>query len=399
MNSRAAIDLTATVTTPENIQFEYRLAGPFRRLPAFIVDLIFRGLTITSIFVLISCSGIATTMALSGTLMIVAMILTYFFFDWFYGLIFEAYWNGKTPGKYLTKIQVLSVDGRPISAYQATIRNFLRLADMAPMMSLEAFDPDAPPIYWIPTGLVAVLCMLFTRRFQRLGDLAAGTMVVVDERTWVPPNVKLEDPRVESLAELIPANFRMSRSMGRAIALYAERRNRMPMVRRMELSAILAKPLLKQFEFRDDTSPDLLLCALYHREFVSKPVVDNERRPNPNLVKVPTPMAIAPLPIPRATLPTPTSPRKRVMAQAIDVTAANDLPPLGGSVEGDAMRGLPPSFDATPPILEIVESDSVDRVPTGGSIDLPPAQPFVSPQGTSEVQNSVPTEEHRHENR
>jgi hypothetical protein len=167
---------------------------------------------------------------------------------------------------------VISADGRPISAYQATIRNFLRAADIAPYLSLEMFDPSLPPMYGIPTGLVAFICMAMTKRFQRLGDLAAGTMVVVDERSWIPPNVKLEDPRVESLAQYIPASFRMSRSMGRAIALYAERRSRMPVARRMELASILAKPLLHQFGFRDDTSPDLLLCALYYREFVVKQI-------------------------------------------------------------------------------------------------------------------------------
>jgi uncharacterized RDD family membrane protein YckC len=392
MNSRAAIDLTATVTTPENIQFEYRLAGPFRRLPAFIVDLIFRGLLISTLFVLISCSGIATTLSLSGTLMIVAMILTYFFFDWFYGLVFEAYWNGKTPGKYLTKIQVLSVDGRPISAYQATIRNFLRLADMAPMMSLEAFDPDAPPIYWIPTGLVAVLCMLFTQRFQRLGDLAAGTMVVVDERTWVPPNVKLEDPRVESLAELIPANFRMSRSMGRAIALYAERRSRMPMVRRMELSAILAKPLMKQFEFRDDTSPDLLLCALYYREFVVKPVVDMERKPSPSPSKVLAPPPPAPLQI-------PSEQRKRVMAQAIDVTTETSAQLPVVAVEADTTDGIPPIADESPPVLEITESQPIGLERTSHSNEPTPAQSLVPSQPASSGPPFASDEDQRHENR
>ena len=97
-------------------------------------------------------------------------------------------------------------------------------------------------------------------------------MVVVDERAWVPPKVKLEDPRVASLSELIPANFMMSRSMVRAVALYAERRMRMPMARRMEISAILAAPLMAQLGLREDTSPDLFLCALYYREFVAKPI-------------------------------------------------------------------------------------------------------------------------------
>ncbi len=273
MNARAAIDLTAKVNTPENIQFEYRIAGPFRRAPAFILDLVIRASSITAIFILLFCTGIIQVLALPFSVAVVALFISYFLLDWFYGLFFETYWNGKTPGKWLTKIQVISSDGRPISAYQATIRNFLRSADLAPFLSLQFLDPTFAPMYIIPTGLVAFLCMAFTTRFQRLGDLAAGTMVIVDERSWVPPSVKLEDPRVEALATYIPANFRMSRTMGRAIALYVARRSRMAVGRRAELSAILAKPLLQQFGFREDTSTDLLLCALYYREFVLKEIV------------------------------------------------------------------------------------------------------------------------------
>jgi|688.fasta_scaffold10756_5 uncharacterized RDD family membrane protein YckC len=274
MSPRNAIDLTATITTPENIQFEYRIAGPFRRIPAFLVDLLVRIVAFLAMFMAVACSGITQLFPFLSQFATIGVVilLTYFLIDWFYGVFFETYWNGRTIGKWISKIQVISVDGRPISAYQATIRNFLRLADLAPMMSLAAiFANDAPP-FLFPTGLVAILCMVFTTRFQRLGDLAAGTMVVVDERAWVPPKVKLEDPRVASLSELIPANFMMSRSMVRAVALYAERRMRMPMARRMELSAILAAPLMAQLGLREDTSPDLFLCALYYREFVAKPI-------------------------------------------------------------------------------------------------------------------------------
>lgn len=272
MNLRNPINLTATVTTPENIQFEYRIAGPFRRMPAFLIDFVLRVTALVGIAILITCSGIVTSLALPPAIVPVVILISIFLLDWFYGLFFETYWNGKTPGKWFTKIQVISIDGRPISAYQATIRNFLRAADIAPFLSLEVLDPDLPPMYGMPTGLVAFLCMLCTKRFQRLGDLAAGTMVVVDERTWIPPNVKFDDTRVEALAQYIPASFRMSRSMGRAIALYVERRTRMPISRRMELSSILGRPLIEQFGFRDDTSTDLLLCALYYREFILKQI-------------------------------------------------------------------------------------------------------------------------------
>jgi uncharacterized RDD family membrane protein YckC len=272
MSSRIAIDLTAKVITPENIQFEYRIAGPFRRLPAFVSDLVIRVGILIAVSIAIGCSGILQGLAIPASLGMVAVLLSYFILDWFYGLIFETYWNGKTPGKWLAKIQVISADGRPISAYQATLRNFLRGADLAPLLSLQIFDASFPPAYVIPTGLIAFFCMASTSRYQRLGDLAAGTMVIVDERAWIPPAVKFEDARVESLAAYIPPSFRMTRTMGRAVALYVERRERIAVSRRRELASILAAPLMEQFGFREDTSPDLFLCSLYYREFVLKQV-------------------------------------------------------------------------------------------------------------------------------
>ena len=276
MNPQNSIDLTAVITTPENIQFEYRIAGPFRRLPSFLLDFAIRMMCVITFYIIAFLVG-GTALLPVGMILFLIMLVA-FAFDWFYGLFFESYWNGQTPGKWLTQIRVISVDGRPINAYQATVRNFLRLADFAPMVSFEAFVTDAPPAYAVPTFLVALICMTLSPRFQRLGDLAAGTMVVVNERSWVPSNVKLEDPRVASLSEHIPPNFRMSSTLAKAIALYAERRSRISVGRRTELASHLARPLLKQFNFLADTSPDLLLCALYYREFVSKEAFFDAKR-------------------------------------------------------------------------------------------------------------------------
>ncbi len=303
MEAQNAIDLTAVITTPENIQFEYRIAGPFRRLPALLLDFAIRLMLLLTVLILMAVVGIST--ALPSGMIAFLLLLSAFGLDWFYGLFFETYWNGQTPGKWLTMIRVISVDGRPINAYQATIRNFLRLADFAPMVSLEIFASNAPPAYAIPTFLVSLICMTMTSRFQRLGDLAAGTMVVVNERSWVPANVKLEDVRVVSLSEHIPPNFRLSPTLAKAIALYAERRNRISFGRRAELASHLAKPLLKQFNFREDTSPDLLLCSLYYREFVAKEAFSDARRfaPPPSLdstnvmLENPTPFTSEPPPV------------------------------------------------------------------------------------------------------
>jgi hypothetical protein len=191
-------------------------------------------------------------LGLSLDLAVFLVMVFQFLLQWFYGAFFEAYWNGQTPGKWFFGIRVISVDGRPINANQAIVRNLVRTADM------------------IPTGIVGLLCATLTERFQRLGDLAAGTMVVLNDVSWVPTNIQFEDARVAALSEYIPPNFRLTSTMAKSIALFAERRSRIPMSRRLELASYIARPLMKRFGFREDTSPDLLLCAIYYREFIIK---------------------------------------------------------------------------------------------------------------------------------
>lgn len=197
--------------------------------------------------------------------------------SWFYGVLFESWWNGQTPGKRVLGLRVVSVDGRPINAAQATIRNFVRVADFFPFASTQIFGSEQH-MSLLPTFIIALICMVMTRRFQRLGDLAAGTMVVVDERAWYPTKVSLDDVRVASLAEFIPASFRMSSSLARTIALYVERRPAMSARRREAHAETLAKPMLQKFGFREDTSSDLLLCAIYYREFFQDSVKNEHSR-------------------------------------------------------------------------------------------------------------------------
>lgn len=265
------IDLSTVVTTPENIAFDYRIAGPFRRLPAYLTDLAIRwfamGAGLICLLFLLAGFGIGTSL-LSEVFVFTFIVLT-FFWQWFYDTFFEVFWNGQTPGKRYFNLRVMSSDGRPVNAMQAMIRNLLRVADNAPLLSLEMLVDDSPPFYVIPTFLCGFACMVISKKFQRLGDLAAGTIVVVTERGWAPPKIEIEDNRVPGLASFIPANFRLTASLAKAISLYMERRKYMNPSRRLELAGHVAYPLMRRFGFREDTCPDLLLCAIYYREFVA----------------------------------------------------------------------------------------------------------------------------------
>lgn len=259
------LDATIDIVTPENISFRYRVAGPFRRLPAFFIDVLLRfAVWIAIVFIL----GILEIINLVDNAMGMAvMLILIFVMEWLYGGLLETYWNGQTVGKRVMGIRVLSIDGQPINGLQAVMRNILRFADMMPLIPLGAII-DEPSAYGIPTFMIGLIAPLLTKRFQRLGDLVCGTMVVIEEKGYLLDAAKLEDPRVAQLAMELPPSFEVSRSLARALATYVDRRQLFSPPRRREIARHIGEPLVARFGLPPDTSYDLLLCSLYHRTFV-----------------------------------------------------------------------------------------------------------------------------------
>jgi uncharacterized RDD family membrane protein YckC len=246
MPKQDKLDSIIRVVTPENIGFEYRLAGPFRRLPAFLIDFAIIAAINIAIMMIVSL----TVTWVSGGLAMFTIFVTWFAVFWFFGGLCETFLNGQTPGKWLLGLRTLTYEGQPISALQAIFRNLMRAADL--------FMP-----------LLGLVVMMFNRRFQRLGDLVAGTIVVVEERHWLTGVAKLDDPRAIQLAAYLPPNYVVSRSMAKALATYVERRKFFSPPRRKEVAKHLAEPLLTKFGLPADTSYDLLLCSLFYRTFIA----------------------------------------------------------------------------------------------------------------------------------
>ena len=267
IDSRPKLDCVARVITPENIEFEYALAGPFQRLPAFLFDFALRALVFVGVIFIFAM--FSAFLPFGGSVLGIVGLLMFFALSWFYGIYFETRFNGRTPGKMLYKLRVISVDGRPINGTQAALRNLLRLADMCVMLPLQVFGTEMPPAYIIPTLLVGLIVMTLTRRMQRLGDLAAGTMVVSEARRSTPLNTLPDDLRAFGLAELIPPTFSASSSLAQSVGLYMENRLRLSVTRRQEVAKHLSLPLIRRFQLLPDTSHDLLLCAMYVRIFLS----------------------------------------------------------------------------------------------------------------------------------
>lgn len=265
------IDAMVEVVTPENIAVQYRVAGPCRRFAAYVIDLAFRTL------IVIAIATVASTLSLViGSVSDFFVLLVMFVVGWFYGGLFETYWNGQTPGKRLMGIRVLTTKGQPIAGWQAVLRNIVRVVDMGPIVPLTIFSDELPPIPVLPTFFIGLAIMVCNQRSQRFGDLACGTMVVIDEPPWMAGVAEIEDPRAFQLASYLPADMQVSRTMARALAHYAERRRFFSAPRRREVARHLAEPLLQKFGLPADTSYDLFLCSMYYRVFIADRM-DDER--------------------------------------------------------------------------------------------------------------------------
>ena len=250
----APLDTRIEIITPENIAFQYCIAGPFRRLPAYLVDVMLR--TAVIVAALIGISLVFGAVGIRG-LGVGMTLVAWFVLDWFYGGLFETYWNGQTPGKRLMRIRVVSDEGQPINGLQAVLRNFLRSVDALPV------------VFVAPTYLLGLFSSSMNNRFQRLGDLAAGTMVIVEEPQRHYGVARVSEPEAIRLAAELPAKLVISRSLARALSSYVQRRQAFPWRRRAEIAMHVAEPMRQRLGLPPGTSHDLLLCALYHRAFIA----------------------------------------------------------------------------------------------------------------------------------
>ena len=125
------LDSRIEIVTPENIAFHYVLAGPFRRLPAYLIDCAICAVVLFATLLLLAFSSVVVGSLGIGLWLVVAFVMS-----WFYFGLFETFWNGQTPGKRLLGLRVLTIDGEPINALQAIVRNVLRSVDAMPLLPL-----------------------------------------------------------------------------------------------------------------------------------------------------------------------------------------------------------------------------------------------------------------------
>ena len=201
---------TLQIDTPENVSFGYDVAGIGSRFLAALVDtilmLLLQVIIFGTIFLALGNSDSLTSSApawVVGALSFIAFI-----FFWGYYIFFEILWNGQSPGKRMVGLRVIRVDGTPVTAAEVVIRNLVRLIDFLP----SAYG-------------VGVIAMFVNDKSRRLGDLAAGTVVVHDRSVQSLDELAAARPLAPSTliaTAPVPAGFPLERMKGREIEILEE---------------------------------------------------------------------------------------------------------------------------------------------------------------------------------
>ncbi|MDX6561570.1 MAG: hypothetical protein QOD65_1384, partial [Gaiellales bacterium] len=150
---------TLRIATPEGVSLELPLAGVGSRFVALLVDTLLQSLAFVAVIVALIVAGAG------GFAEFAVTAVTAFALLFLYPVAFELAAGGRTPGKRWSSLRVVCDDGSPVTFRASALRNLVRLVDALPALYL--------------VGAVAIFA---TRSNQRLGDLAAGTIVVREPR-------------------------------------------------------------------------------------------------------------------------------------------------------------------------------------------------------------------------
>jgi len=166
MSSVITSDETLVIETPERVPLHFALASIGNRFIACAIDHTIQAVALIALviifLVIADVSDVGHRLTSAPKWVIAILIFVVFLLLSGYFAFFEWIWNGQTPGKRWLKLRVIRQDGRPISFFEAVVRNVFRDLDIMPF-----------PFYSI--GLISVFA---TSSDQRVGDLVAGTVVV-----------------------------------------------------------------------------------------------------------------------------------------------------------------------------------------------------------------------------
>jgi uncharacterized RDD family membrane protein YckC len=198
-------DTMHTVETPEGVDLYADLSGPIPRALAYAIDLGIRAIALLIGGIIALFAGKAG----SGF-----WLILWFLMEWWYPVFFEILRHGQTPGKKIFNLVVVNEDLTPVTWSSSIIRNLLRAVDFLPS-----------------SYVIGIVCLTVTRRCQRLGDLAAGTLVI--QKSLPISNTPL--PNTDTQAPSIT----FSAAEQDAIVEFTQRHKSLSPARQQELSDIL----------------------------------------------------------------------------------------------------------------------------------------------------------------
>lgn len=176
MQTETKLSQEYTIPTPENVSFGYEVVGIGNRFIATLIDSLILFLLLLAINILLALAldsigelntdllDSANEVSWSAGLFIAIYSLLYFIVFWGYYIGFEMAWQGQTPGKRWVKIRAVRIDGNPVGFGEVAIRNLVRVIDFLPI-----------------SYALGLATMFFSPNARRLGDYAAGTIVIKDK--------------------------------------------------------------------------------------------------------------------------------------------------------------------------------------------------------------------------
>lgn len=215
-------DTELVVATPERVSFDYRVAGLGTRAIAQTLDLLIVAAILFAVFFAAAGLGLATG---SGQIFVRFFVLGSFFLLFGYFWVSEAIWSGQTVGKRVFRLRAIGDRGERLTFAQAGIRNVVRIVDFLP--------------YGYGVGLVV---LFVNGKGKRLGDLAAGTIVVKDSDAVSLGQLvgaPAASPPVPTYAPATPGEIALRRldpELRRFVSAYARRRPELSMQVRAQLA-------------------------------------------------------------------------------------------------------------------------------------------------------------------
>lgn len=164
------------INTTQNVNLDYKIVSIGERIVAFLID----GLILYMYAYLVSVLSNAIGYIYEDTWTQRGLAALIFLPAMFYSLLMHSIFNGRTVGKMLLKMRVVRLDGTPVHWSNYLVRWMLRLVDI-----------------WIFLGSIGILSILFSERRQRVGDAAAGTVVISTKNKTKVSHTILEEVHEE----------------------------------------------------------------------------------------------------------------------------------------------------------------------------------------------------------